>query len=86
MMNNTTARKISIIDPVAGFTERDVASKAVLNTDVQSLLQYKIRKRNVHDINTSRIELTTMKMEINQIKDDLCDIKRLLLQITNDKR
>ena len=38
------AEKIKIAEPVRGFTERDRNSKAILNTDMDSLLKYKIQK------------------------------------------
>lgn len=74
--------KLKIIDPVHGFTERESSSKAILNTDVDSLLKYKIQKRQLSDINRNKQELSSVKIEIDQIKSDLGEIKQLLLQIT----
>ena len=45
--------KILISDPVRGFTERDGNSKAILNTDIDSLLRYKIQKRKNQVISLS---------------------------------
>lgn len=74
--------KIEIIEPVSGFTERESNSKALLNTDVDSLLKYKIQKRRFSEINRNVGEISKVKLEVEQIKNDLCEIKQLLLQIT----
>lgn len=74
--------KIEIVDPVSGFTERESNSKALLNTDVDSLLKYKIQKRRFSEINRNVGEISKVKLEVEQIKNDLCEIKQLLLQIT----
>jgi len=79
------AEKILIADPVRGFTERDRSSKAILNTDMNSLLQYKIQKRKISDINKSRNEIALIRDEVDSIKSDLSEIKQLLLQITKEK-
>jgi hypothetical protein len=76
-----TPAKLKIIDPVRGFTEREAGSKAILNTDVDSLLKYKIQKRQFSDINRSKQELSSVKIEIDQIKSDLGEIKQLLLHL-----
>ena len=77
-----STQKLTVIDPVSGFTERDPNSKAILNTDISSLLKHKIQKRRFSEINKSTNELEHVKGEINNIKTDLCEIKKLLLQIT----
>jgi len=79
------AEKILIADPVRGFTERDRSSKAILNTDMNSLLQYKIQKRKISDINKSRNEIALIRDEVDSIKSDLSEIKQLLLQITKER-
>ena len=79
------AEKILIADPVRGFTERDRSSKAILNTDMNSLLQYKIQKRKISDINKSRNEIVLIRNEVDSIKSDLSEIKQLLLQITKER-
>ncbi len=77
-----STQKLTVIDPVAGFTERDSNSKAILNTDTNSLLKYKIQKRKFSEINKSATEISKVKTEVEEIKNDLCEIKKLLLQIT----
>jgi len=75
--------KVKVIEPVQGFTERDLTSKAILNTDIDALLRYKIQKRKISDINRNRTELTAMQVELDNIKNDLGEIKSLLLKITS---
>lgn len=77
-----TPQKLKVEDPVLGFTERDSNSKAILNTDMNSLLRYKIQKRKFSEINKSATEISKVKTEVEEIKNDLCEIKKLLLQIT----
>jgi len=77
--------KILIAEPVRGFTERDRNSKAILNTDIDSLLKYKIQKRKISDINKSRNEIALIRDEVDSIKSDLSEIKQLLLQITKER-
>lgn len=77
--------KVKVIEPVQGFTERDLSSKAILNTDVDALLRYKIQKRKISDINRNRTELNAMQVEIEGIKSDLGEIKNLLLKITKER-
>jgi hypothetical protein len=77
--------KLIVSEPVRGFTERDNHSKAILNTDIDSLLKYKIQKRKLIDINKNSSEIDAVKSEINQIKCDLTEIKTLLLKITKER-
>ena len=78
--------KIKIAEPVRGFTERDKNSKAILNTDMNSLLKYKIQKRKISDINNSTNEIGLIRKEMDEIKSDLNEIKSMLFQITNSKK
>jgi hypothetical protein len=78
--------KIKIAEPVRGFTERDKNSKAILNTDMDALLKYKIQKRKISDIDKSRNEITLIRGEVDSIKSDLNEIKHLLLKITKERQ
>jgi len=78
--------KIKIAEPVRGFTERDRNSKAILNTDMNSLLKYKIQKRKISDINKSRNDIALIRDEVDSIKSDLSEIKQLLLKITKERK
>ena len=77
--------KILIAEPVRGFTERDRNSKAILNTDMDSLLKYKIQRRKNTDVNKSINEIVIIRGEIDNIKSDLSEIKYLLLKITKER-
>lgn len=72
--------RLELREQVLGFTERDAHSKALLNTDRNALLKYKMQKER-HSQSTQ--EVNRMKEEICSLKDELCEIKKLLLLITN---
>lgn len=58
---------------------RDNLSKAVLNTDISALEQYKIardRKLKTDDILKNCVD------DINSLKDDIHEIKKLLLKLS----
>ncbi len=77
-----TPEKIKMKEVVAGFTERDVESKALLNTDVDSLLKYKIQKRRLsgsHDVEK-------IQNEVQNLKNELIEIKQLLLTIVKSNQ
>jgi hypothetical protein len=58
---------------------RDTLSKAVLNTDINSLEQYKMaRDKRVQEQNT----LQNCVTDINTLKDDIQEIKNLLLKMS----
>ncbi len=75
-------KRIELKDKVDGFTERDAHSKAILNTDKDALLKYRIQKQRYSKVNQNNEEFAKVKDEICNIKDDLCEIKKLLLAIT----
>ena len=77
-----STQKLIVIDPVAGFTERDPNSKAILNTDMDSLLKHKIQRRRFSEINRNSKEIVNVREEIDDIRNDISEIKQLLLQIT----
>jgi hypothetical protein len=58
---------------------RDNLSKAVLNTDISALEQYKLardRKLKTDDILKNCVD------DINSLKDDIHEIKKLLLKLS----
>jgi hypothetical protein len=58
---------------------RDTLSKAVLNTDINSLEQYKMaRDKRVQEQDT----LQNCVTDINTLKDDIQEIKNLLLKMS----
>lgn len=79
-------RKLTIKDPVAGFTERESNSKAILNTDMDSLLKYKIQRKRLNGINDNSNEIQLVKNEVNEIKTELSEIKALLLTIAKSNQ
>lgn len=72
--------RLELKEKVAGFTERDIHSKALLQTDKGALLKYRLQKQKHKE---STHELNRMKNEISELKNDLGEIKQLLLAITN---
>ena len=60
---------------------RDILSKAVLNTDINSLEQYKMtRDKRLQEQDT----LQNCVTDINTLKDDMQEIKNLLLKISEN--
>jgi len=58
---------------------RDNLSKAVLNTDINALEQYKLtRNKRLEEQST----LQNCVIDINSLKDDMKEIKNLLLKIS----
>ena len=58
---------------------RDNSSKAILNTDVSALEQYKIaRDRKLKEVSI----LQDCVADINTLKDDMQEIKNLLLKMS----
>lgn len=78
--------KIQIIEPVKGFTERERTSKAILNTDTQGLLRYKLQRQKLREVSRTSQDMLSVKEEVNEIKNDLNDIKILLSQILNNTK
>lgn len=74
--------KIKMKEVVGGFTERDSNSKALLNTDKDSLLKYKIQKRIRSETN---FEIESVKRDVVLMKNELSEIKELLLSIAKPK-
>lgn len=80
-----TVEKIKVLEPTHGFTERDKNSKAILNTDADALLKYKIHRKKILDINKNNEELNTMREEIGALKNDIGEIKSMLLAIIQSR-
>ena len=71
--------RIKLSEPIHGFTHRDAHSKALLNTDLSGLMKYKIqREKHFRDIQ----EMNKVKSDIVSLKDDLKEIKELLLMVS----
>ena len=74
--------KIKMKEVVAGFTERDVESKALINTDMESLLKYKIQKRRL----SGNQNVEKLQNEVQNLKNELIEIKQLLLTIVKSNQ
>ena len=60
---------------------RDDTSKAILNTDVSALEQYKFsRKQRMNEQNLLRQCVS----DVNTLKDDMTEIKNLLLKLSEN--
>lgn len=73
-----TAIKLS--EPINGLTHRDAYSKALLNSDFNGLTKYKMQRE--HHFNNVQ-EIIKIKTDIVSLKDDLKEIKQILLSLSN---
>ena len=72
--------RIELAEPIHGFTHRDAHSKALLNSDLSGLTKYKLqRERHFQGIQ----EMNKVKSDISTLKEELVEIKQLLLIILN---
>jgi hypothetical protein len=69
-----------------GFSERDIHSKAIISKDADSLLKYKIQKNRMGHIASNARELESIRSEFNSLREELGEIKHLLLKITAGKQ
>jgi len=58
---------------------RDDLSKAVINTDIKGLSQYKTRKAHLN-------EMRDMKNDVDSLKDEIIEIKNLLMLLAEKNR
>ena len=58
---------------------RDEHSKAVINTDIKGLKQYKARKAQLD-------EIKNVKNDVDSLKDEMSEIKNLLLLLVEKNR
>ena len=59
---------------------RDPRTNAILNVDHRGLKAYKKRKAASNRVNELEQEIDTIKEDINMMKDNIQDIKNLLLE------
>lgn len=79
-------QKIELSENKNGFTERDMYSKAILNTDPESLLKYKIQRNRYKMLSIRNSEIENLKNEYQSLKEEIGEIKTLLLQIAAGKK
>jgi len=58
---------------------RDDLSKAVINTDIKGISQYKTRKAHLN-------EMRDMKNDVDSLKDEIIEIKNLLMLLAEKNR
>lgn len=75
--------RLELKEKVSGFTERDMNSKAILNTDLSGLLSYKIKKHRTYRLSEDVAEIQKVKDELSSMKNEMLEIKQLLLKITS---
>jgi hypothetical protein len=75
--------RIELKEKVLGFTERDLHSKAILNTDATGLLRYKIQRQKSTRLNEGVAEVQRVREELSALKGEMFEIKQLLSKITN---
>lgn len=75
--------RLELKEKVSGFTERDMNSKAILNTDLSGLLSYKIKKHRTYRLNEDVAEIQKVKDELSSMRNEMLEIKQLLLKITS---
>lgn len=75
--------KLKMKEVVGGFTERDVDSKALLNTDTDSFLRYRIQKSKLQ---SGPKEVEKIRNEMIELKNELSAIKELLATISKSKQ
>jgi len=73
-----TQQKIELEESTFGFTERDLQSKAILNTDMNALNRYKIQKKNFFEIKNTVNEYSVIKDEIYNLRNEMLEIKKML--------
>lgn len=72
-------QRYELKEKILGFTERDAHSKALLNTDSTGLQNYRLKKQKAQE---HAQEFKMMKSEISSLKEDLTEIRQLLLAIS----
>jgi hypothetical protein len=75
---------IQLVEKISGFSERDSHSRAILNTDTDGLLRYKLQKEKALRNIQSNEDIVVVKNELSSLKNELRDIKEMLLKITKE--
>lgn len=60
---------------------KDLNSKAILNTDLKAVEEFKKIRKLEGNINTINNDITSIKEEISTFKSDLSEIKDLILSL-----
>ena len=65
------------------FLVKDSSSNALLSTDVKAKQKYLASRKQFQKTRDAETNINTMKQEIENLKDDLNDMKGLLRQIVD---
>jgi len=68
------------IENVTNF-EREKHSRAIVNTDTNALKAYRIQRDKMLKFN----RITDLEADVSTLKNDINDIKNLLVQLINNK-
>jgi hypothetical protein len=58
---------------------RDENSRAVINTDIKGLNQYKAKKTHLN-------EMKNLKVDVDSLRDEMTEIKNLLISLVDKSR
>lgn len=78
--------RIELKEKASGFTERDLHSKAILNTDSAGLLRYKIQRQKTLKMTEGVADVQRVREELSSLKNEMSEIKQLLLKITKESK
>jgi len=70
--------KVELEEKFQGITERDVHSKALLNTDIEAYRRYKLKK---HKVVSQKNDIESMKAQMTNINNEISEIKNLLTEL-----
>lgn len=79
-------KTIELTDGTNGFSERDLHSKAILNNSRDMLLKYKIQRNRFNNLSSASSEIENVKRDINEMREEMVEIKQLLLQLVAGKK
>jgi hypothetical protein len=64
---------------------KNPTNKAILNSDITALQEYKLKKQKNIKINTIESEVDDIKSQIKDLNHDIKEIKDILLQFIQNK-
>lgn len=62
---------------------RDVHSKAIINTDVNALNEYRQKMKLAEDVIQQKNDLNNVQAEINNLRNDISAIKQMMITLIN---
>jgi hypothetical protein len=73
------------IENVPGWV-KNPTNKAILNSDLSALQEYKLKKQKNLKINTIEVEVDGIKSQVEDLKNDVNEIKNILLQFIQKQK